>query len=312
MTVQVDLSQLMDEAKAKKRYVSSAPSNYASLLGDPCLRYLVYMRTHGHERSLYEVGLQYIFDEGKTHERALLKEIQDELGFDIRAQQKGWPLNPEHISGRIDGEINLGNNLWVPLEIKSISHYAFLKLPDKDHLMELVNSKKRWERHYPAQIQLYLYFTNSEEGMMVFKDKLTGRIKQFNVTLDYEYTDSLLDKAKLIEDHIKKQTLPDRTEENSLHEGCDFYHICLPETIHEGTMVDDPDLEAKLDRRGELKPIVSEYEELDKEIKEGVKNKPETVCGNWILKGKFIEKNMKASEAKTLKYWETKISKIKE
>jgi hypothetical protein len=79
---------------------------------------------------------------------------------------------------------------------------------------------------------------------------------------------------------------------------------------HKATLLDDPELELKLDRRGELKEAKDEFEELDKEIKAGLKEKPEVVVGKWMIKGKWVEKNMPAKEASVIKYWDCRIKQI--
>ncbi len=50
-----------------------------------------------------------------------------------------------------------------------------------------------------------------------------------------------------------------------------------------------------------------EFENLDKEIKEAVKEKPNIVIGQWNISGKWIEK--KGFTVKDSKYWQTQIKK---
>ena len=84
----------------------------------------------------------------------------------------------------------------------------------------------------------------------------------------------------------------------------------MPDVEHKATLIDDPELEIKLDRRWELKEAKDEFDNLDKEIKESLKEKPEVIIGKWEILGKWVEKQMKPTEAKTIRYWETRIRQI--
>ena len=57
-------------------------SNRASELGHECLRYLVLMRTRWEEKTLHNVELQFIFDEGNIHEEAIINDIK-KAGFRV-------------------------------------------------------------------------------------------------------------------------------------------------------------------------------------------------------------------------------------
>ena len=312
MAVQIDLSALMDEAKAKKRRVESASSNWASQIGDPCTRYLVYMRTRGHERQLPDVNLQYIFDEGRLHEKALLRELQDDMGVEIRELQRGWPTNKQNISGRIDAEMKDLDGKWKPLEAKSISPYEFVKLPE--NVMDFLKSPKRWLRRYPGQMMTYLYYCNQEEGLLVFKNKLSGRIRQINCVLDFAYTESLLKKAEAIESHLRAGTLPDRVEESVLHDSCPFYHLCLPDSYVDGIFKLDPELESKVDRLQELKaqakPITEELEELREMVKEASNGQEKLIVGKWLITNKIVHKASYVSPA--VDYRDMRIKEVQE
>jgi hypothetical protein len=153
---------------------------------------------------------------------------------------------------------------------------------------------------------------NKERGIMIFKNKLNGKIKQADCILDYEYAELLLKKAETIEKHLKDETLPDFIEDQSFCLDCDMYSKCLPPIINPGLMLDDPELEQKLDRRGELeqliKPLKEEFDEIDEEIKTKFKEK-EAVIGSWVINGKWIDK--KGFEIKPTRYWQMKIRPIK-
>jgi hypothetical protein len=77
---------------------------------------------------------------------------------------------------------------------------------------------------------------------------------------------------------------------------------------HGATLIDDPELEIKLDRRGELKTSKDEFDDLDKDIKQGLKEKPEVIIGKWKIQGKWVEK--KSFTMPSSKYWDCRIKEL--
>lgn len=301
----IDVVQAVVEAKAKKIKQWPVRSNRASNLGHPCERYLVYERTHWQEKVLHDVGLQFIFDEGNIHEAAVIRDMQD-AGLHVIEQQRAFEWAKYSITGHVDGKLQDNGNIF-PFEIKSMSDWAWKAV---NNLEDMAKSKSIYMRQYPAQLNLYLIMDEKDVGLFILKNKQTGMLKQVEVHLDYDYTEGLIKKAERINGHVANDTLPDRIPwEVGACEYCSYNHICLPPHTHEATLIDDPDLEAKLERRAQLKEIVTEYDELDKEIRDKVKEKPEVVVGNWQIMGKWNEK--KEYTVKASKYWTTTIRKLK-
>jgi len=300
----IDIIQAVNELKAKKIKQWPVRSNRASLMGHPCERYLVYKRTRWQEESMHDVRVQYIFDDGNVHETAVLRDLHD-AGFQILEQQRAFQWKQYEITGSIDAKI-VSNGTAIPIEIKSFSDWSWKAI---NSIEDMLKSKLVYMRGYPAQMTLYLLMDEKEEGAFILKNKSSGLLKQVNVKLDFEYSESLIQKAERINAHVKAETLPDRIPESvGACEWCSFSHICLPGKTHEASLLDDPEFEVKLNRRSELKPIKDEYDELDKEIRESVKEKPEVICGNWKLSGKWVEKNEYTVPAS--KYWQVSIKKI--
>lgn len=300
----IDIVQPVVEMKAKRIKQWPVRSNRASNLGHPCERFLVYERTRWQEKVLHDVTLQFIFDEGNIHEAAVIRELQD-AGFQIIEQQRAFEWKKYEITGHVDAKIK-DNGSFIPIEIKSMSDWAWKAVND---LSDMYKSKAVYMRQYPAQMTLYLLMDEKEEGAFILKNKTNGLLKQIPVKLDYEYGEALIQKAERINAHLKGETLPDRIEFSvGACEWCAYSHICLPEHKHEGSIINDPELEAKLDRRGALKTMKDEYDDLDKEIREAVREKPELVVGNWILKGKWVDK--KAYTVEAGRYWQTTIKQL--
>lgn len=297
----IDVVQAILEAKTKKIKLWPVNSNRASEMGHPCERYLVYLRTRGEDRVLHDVNLQFIFDDGNLHEEGVLKDLK-EAGFKIIEQQRAFEWKKYQITGMIDAKV-LDGDKAIPIEIKSFNPHIWEKV---NSVQDMQRSKFVFLRKYPAQLTLYLIMDEKEEGLFILKNKVNGRLKQIPIFLDYEYAEGLIQKAERINLHVQAGTLPERIPwEDGACEYCPFGHICLPSHEEKGTLLNDPELELKLDRRGELKPLVDEFNELDKEIKEKLKEIPEVVIGNWIIKGKWIDKKEYTVQAS--RYWQMQI-----
>ena len=293
----------------KKEQIKQYPvnSNRASEIGHPCERYLVFLRTRWQEKTLHDVNLQFIFDEGRIHEEAVLQ-ILRESGFKIIEQQRSFEWKDYQITGHIDAKVIIEDKA-IPLEIKSSSPYVFEAI---NSVEDLLNGKYDYLRKYPAQLTLYMLMDNKDEAIFLFKNKVTGALKEIPMKLDYEYGESLIKKVERVNKHVKENTVPLCIEYDEWTCGkCGFLHICLPEIKRDALEItENPEIENKLKRRDELKPLASEYEKIDKEVKEAFKEKEKLVVGEYIITGKWTEKNMPAKEASVQRYWQTKISKI--
>jgi CRISPR/Cas system-associated exonuclease Cas4 (RecB family) len=299
----IDLIAAVDAAKQKRIVIWPIRTNRASNMGDPCLRRLVYERTAWQSKKLHDLGLQYIFDLGREQEEAVLRDLS-EAGIRVVEQQRPFDWERYQISGHIDGRV-VSNGNSIPIEIKGFSPWNWGAI---NSVADMLHSKAVYMQKYPAQMTLYLLMDNKEEGAFLLRNKTTGRLKQIPITLDYEYGEALIKQAEAINKHIAEDTLPDHAENQALCDDCSFDHICLPEINREASLVLDPELEGMLDRRGELKASVSEYEELDKEIKKTLAARPETIVGNWLCRGKWVER--KGYSVQDSHYWQTSIKRM--
>jgi len=254
------------EAKQAKIRQRPCHTNRASSLGHPCERRLVLDRTRWQEALLYDVGLQFIFDEGQQQERQVLLDLID-AGWTIIEQQRDYEWKAYQITAHLDGKVVLPDLASaLPLEVKSMSPYIFKQIQTAE---DLLHSRFYHVRAYPAQMQIYLLLSNSERGVFIFKDKSSGQLKEIWMELDYDYAEGLLKKAERINAHVAAGTLPERIPYDEKVCGrCPFLHICLPEVKREALdLTTDPELETKLIRRAALDAPRKEFDVLDKDIK---------------------------------------------
>jgi len=315
----INIPEKLDQETIKRIKTYPHPLNRASEAGHPCARYLVLLRLAPEKRLLPSLELQRIFDEGNLHERAVLREIE-EAGFRLKEQQRHYEWKRFELTGRIDGKVaNNGSAIFYPLEIKSCSPNVFMAIRDLSPA-EMIKSKYSWVRRYPAQILLYCMMEGVEEGIIVFKNKVTGEKiqKNFCVNDHLDYLEEILKKLELVNDYVARGELPpiERREEC---DGCEFTSTaCFPGRDYGPgyEFLSDAELEAKLLRWEETKEAAREHEELDKELKDIFKGKS-AIIGDFKITSKEFERvnynipiEIKKQYAEKTAYWRTTIEKL--
>ncbi len=134
----INIVEKLDKETAKRIKQFPHPNNRASEAGHSCVRFLVLSRLHPEKKVLHDVGLQRIFDEGRLHEGAMLREVED-AGFAVVEQQRPFEWQKLQLAGHIDAKISMNGRL-VPLEIKSSSPNAFRHIKDLEP-MDMLKSK---------------------------------------------------------------------------------------------------------------------------------------------------------------------------
>lgn len=279
-------------ALTKKAKSSRSMSNNASALGHLCTRYIVYKRTVGDQALPPSPELQAIFDEGNAQEPRAIALIQS-MGFNYERQQQLISFPEHEIRGYIDGVTVVnerGRNIveWAS-EIKSVSAYYY---PNLNHFSDLKNSNDNLFSKWYVQTQLAIYSISGDDpdacGVLWLKNKDCSLIKPINIPLDMECIDRSFKKAKLINLHIKNNTLPERVDWcKGICKRCECRLICQPEEAFMAIdKLDDPVFIDKLKRREMLEQAGKEFKELDKEVKEALRNKPELLAPPFRITGR--------------------------
>lgn len=294
--------------EAKKADIKQWPcnSNRASEMGHPCLRYLVFLRTRWQEKALHSVDLQFIFDEGRMHEDAVMDTLR-QAGFTLIEQQRAFDWPKYQITGHLDAKVLIEGRA-LPLEIKSSSPYVFNSI---NTVEDLLKGKYVYLQKYPAQLTLYMLMGNTDEALFLFKNKVNGQLKELYMKLNYDYGETLIQKAEAINRHVADGTIPGPIAwDENICSGCGFGHLCCNEVKRTALEITDmPDVEAKLKRLDELKPLIKEYDVLDKEIKAIFsKEKDACIVGNYYVHGIWVER--KAYTVPEKKYWKTMIESL--
>lgn len=290
--------------EAKERTIKLWPvnSNRASELGHPCLRYHVFNRTRWQEKSLHDVRLQLIFDMGKEIEKIVVRDLLD-ANLTVIEQQRSFSWPEYQITGMIDLKV-LQDGYAMPVEVKSCSPFVFQKVSTID---DLKGSKYLHMRKYPAQLNIYMLMDNKPRSLFLFKDKASGAMKEIPMEIDYELGEVCLQRAEATNRHIANKTNPDY-QSDILSEGwcddCAYLHICLPDHIGKEIEIDAGELAAMVARMEEIKPLCSEYDDLDGQIKKMVEGKEKILAGDYFITGKYIERKDGG------RYWKRKVIKV--
>ena len=271
----INLAEKLDEETAKRIRISAHPTNKASEIGwvDHCKRYLVIARTNTQDQEMHDLGLQRIFDEGHSHHWLMKREIED-AGFKFIERERDFPPNDYELSGHIDGQVRIDGK-FVPIELKSCSPNVFRTVSTYKTASELLECKHLWIQRYVGQISAYLFLLGKDEGIILFKDKSSGRKHQIDVSLNYEYVEHLLDELVDINRMVKKKS-PPKPEMVDACKMCSFAKTMCFVGQDYGPGFDlmaSELIEEKLKRYYSLYPTKKEYDALDEELKAGFRGR---------------------------------------
>ena len=282
-----EINERLYAAKQSKIKVFPSRNLRASNIGHPCERYLYLLLTRWEEQEPHDVGLQNIFDLGNTLEDHTIKNLK-EAGFEIiTPTQYSFQITNPLITGREDLRIKDENGELIPVEVKGISPFEFKKLKT---VQDFLNSKKYYIRQYPAQLQIYMYHFAKMYGFFALTNKLTGETRMIRMDFDWDMADELLKKADRIYEAVQEKNPPKAVNDIALCEGCKLMHLCgecrrIPADIE----IDD-ELNDLINRKYELKPVIDEFNQVDKDIKRIVGEREKIITGEYIIQRKCIKK----------------------
>jgi hypothetical protein len=336
-----DLTIIEDSLKAQvDGHIISTARNYArtanraSELGLACDTWHDLAHQKPELMQLPPLPLLKIFRIGTALEKPNLRLIED-AGLKIIEQGRQFTQTKYRISGHIDAKIGVPilRNIPIPLETKTCSPGTFRMIKamkeETGDWHGMLDSKYIFLRKYPGQLQTYELQDNSEWGAWFFFEKTAGDFFFWIAPLDLEYAESLLQRAERINADCDAGRIAEPVRKD-LCDGCEFERSFCFVGKDFGPGYDFiMDIESialwteKLERRYELKPLASEYEDLDEEIKDFFKGR-KTVVGNWLIesKGYFTTKydlpievkdeidSIKKAYAKKVEYFRTSFKKL--
>lgn len=299
-----------EEARLKAKQGSYTSKNcIAANLGE-CLKERYHSIVDGAKRPLADTWLQARFEEGNEQERKLLIKLMSN-GFDIVNNQQRFEILDRNkrviLTGRIEGKVKYEGK-YYPFEIKSMNPNIYAGIDKLEDFQKYSHTAR-----YPKQLMSYMFSENVDEGFFLITDCL-GHFKIIPIKLDYDMMEKEMQNCTLVMDHVENKEPPEFTNNKALCRKCWACKVvCFPDMqFGEGVIVvDDEELSADLKRRDEIQGLSSEYDKLDKKIKDRVKSSyKHAIVGNFEIQVKTSPVNYKAQEARTIQVTKVSIDKI--
>jgi CRISPR/Cas system-associated exonuclease Cas4 (RecB family) len=184
------IKEKIDEFYLSKQYNAKEREYFYITDAGKCPR-SIYFQFKKVPKKAMDARTMRVFESGDhTHLRIISSLFA--LGL-VKATEIDIP-NKEVMHGRADVIINLDGEPCV-VEIKSMNSNSFFKLnaPDPDHY---------------KQIQLYLHYFNIKKGILLYENKNTQELKEFQVEYDENIVKEALEKFHILLAQIKSNIVP--------------------------------------------------------------------------------------------------------
>jgi hypothetical protein len=263
--------RLAGQAKAYARTIPIA----SDVDPDSCARRQVLEIVAWQDKPVPEADRQARFEAGNRAEDDIIidlkrdgfRVVQEQVPFELKHRRTGEPC----LRGKIDGKLDW-HGQQVPFEIKSANPLVFNRIQtveDFDHFWWMKGK-------YPSQLQAYLVGHGHEWGFWILTDCL-GNWRPLRAMLDYAQAERIWSFAESVQDGVRAfradGSLPGYTKDVTQCGHCDFFgRTCQPDIIEQGArFLEDPDLQAQLERWNELRDPAKEYGSIDKRVKEALR-----------------------------------------
>lgn len=282
----LDLKVKADKAFERRIQEPYRPRrNSASMVGDPCTRYIVYNRIHG-TRKKVEPGLQRIFSRGQLLESHVMTELS-ECGIEVDNVQFQFTFDDLNLSGRGDFTIKV-DGTSIPVEQKVVLFSDRIQSVE-----DFIWGDNRHYQRYPVQLNIAMMALGASFGTFLVFDPVTFNWRFLPQEFSWPMWEKTIETCRSIERHLIDGTLPDRIPFREDWCGsCDYADICLDQfPFHQVDSLNDPGLVELLDRRAQLKDLAAEYAQVDKSLKirlpeqEGI-----VMAGGWAIEGKLVHR----------------------
>jgi len=166
-------------------------------------------------REAMEAKILRMFDHGDYIHQLIMKPLFGMREINVVASEVNIPPQ-ELISGRADAILSTGKELYV-LDIKSMNSMVFRNLNEpKEENMD--------------QIQLYMHYFKVGKGILLYVNKDTQELKEFEVAYNKNRAEVLLQNLSDIKAKIDSSTIPDRISgypDDWQCRYCQFKEICI-------------------------------------------------------------------------------------
>jgi hypothetical protein len=259
-----------------------------------CDRRMVYDMTSADRLPAYDPELLAKFRRGDDRERDLLADLarigrDAEPPFNVIGQQERFRLRDRRgrvaIVGKVDARLEI-DGTRAPIEVKSWSPLVTDRL---DTFADVFDNP--WTRSGGYQLLSYLFGAAEPFGFLLLDRSGIPRLLPVELDRHLDRMDEFLTKAEHAIDHATAGTLPDFLDDATECRRCPWYgHLCNPPlSAAAPTILADPELEAALTRRADLKPAADEYASLDQDVKTRLRGVEHGIVGAFLVTGKWAK-----------------------
>ncbi|MEM5871517.1 MAG: Dna2/Cas4 domain-containing protein [Candidatus Aenigmatarchaeota archaeon] len=199
----IDFEKLIDNYLQRETKEKKIGIYYPSEIGN-CLRkiWFTYKKPKQLDKEkikVLQVGLMlhdFIADVLRSEKNQDVRLLDSEVPFKI-------DFSEFSISGRVDDVLIVEKDQKkILVEVKSVKMLSMAKEPSLPHLM---------------QIQLYMYALGIHDGIILYVEKPSLKIKEFEVKYDPEMIKSIIERFKLLHEHLKSDLIPNAEAKELKH-----------------------------------------------------------------------------------------------
>jgi hypothetical protein len=258
-----------------------------------CTRRMVYELTVPDQQPRLDVDVLARFRRGDDRERDLLADLtaigrNARPSFKVIGQQERFVLRDRKgrpaITGKVDARLEV-SGIRPPVEVKAWAPFVVDRL---DRFSDVLANP--WTASGGHQLLAYLFGAGEPFGFLLLDRSGIPKLLPVELEPHLDRIETFLTRAELALDHVAAGTLPDFLEDepDECTGRCPFYGAtCNPPLGAPGAIqiLNDPELEAALERREKLRKPGKAFAELDDEIKSRLRGVTRAVIGRFEIRG---------------------------
>jgi CRISPR/Cas system-associated exonuclease Cas4 (RecB family) len=213
----INFSNLIDQHLKRELKQKTIGRYYPSEVGG-CLRKTWYSYKYPKE---VDKELLKIFQVGEMLHDFLAEVLRSDKTQDVRLIESEFPFKMDMddftISGRVDDILIVEKDgKKVLVEVKSVKMIEMVDEPRFSHEM---------------QIQLYMNATGIHDGLLVYVEKSSLQIKQFEIKYDKDIVNYVIERFRNLHKHLIENTLPSpeakqRDDMKWMCKRCEYKEMC--------------------------------------------------------------------------------------
>ncbi|MDD5551979.1 MAG: PD-(D/E)XK nuclease family protein [Candidatus Pacebacteria bacterium] len=153
----------------------------------------VYFSMKGYKKKEKEARALRIFDRGDIIHQRIMSVLLAIPEVRVVSSEIDIP-SKELFHGRADAVISVNNKLYV-VEIKSSGEFKFRKLAEP-------------EDAHKKQIQLYMHYFKIPQGIVIYENKNTQEMKEFDLKYDQKFCKKIISDFEELKYQIENEIIP--------------------------------------------------------------------------------------------------------